>query len=294
LASYRGRSAVVGWRLPFDDGTRRLDVIIPDGFQSSPARIALVDRPPFMTWPHVEEDGVLCLVPDYTTFSVDQPGDGVVWLLHEAVALIAASIRGEMDEDFRSEFLTYWQRAERRPARTILSLIEPSSPSRRVTIWSDSKRTIIAENEDQLRDWLRNFTPAVSRSFIKPIPGVFAWLDAVMLPKIIDRKLPGRQRGAGDPCHLVFKPRFPEFALFAVMKVEATGNVVPLWASHAPCPQSIEVGGHRRRVTNLERPVVGPTSGQQMFSTARGIGSRASGKTASHRRRRRSRSQGTA
>ncbi|MDR6660870.1 hypothetical protein J2W51_003440 [Tardiphaga robiniae] len=185
LASYRGRSAVVGWRLelPFDDGTRRLDVIIPDGFPSSPARIALVDGPPFMTWPHLEEDGVLCLVPDYTTFSVDRPGDGVVWLLHEAVALIAASIRGEMEEDFRSEFLTYWRRAERGPASTILSLIEPSSPSRRVSVWSDGKRTIIAENDDQLRDWLRNFGPAMSAPSIKPIPGVLAWLDTVMLPK---------------------------------------------------------------------------------------------------------------
>lgn len=185
LVSYRGRSAIVGWRfdLPFDDGIRRVDVIIPDGFPSSPARVALVDRPPFMTWPHVEEDGVLCLVPDYTTFSVDRPGDGVVWLLHEAVTLIAASIRGEMDEDFRSEFLTYWHRAERGPASTILSLIALSSPSRRVTVWSHGKRTIIAENDNQLRDWLRNFSPAMSTSSIKPIPGVLAWLDAVMLPK---------------------------------------------------------------------------------------------------------------
>ena len=185
LASYRARSAVIGWRLDlrFDDGNRRVDVIIPSSFPSSPVRIALVDRPPYMTWPHVEEDGILCLVPDYTTFSVDRPGDGVIWLLHEAVTLIAASIKGEMDEDFRSEFLTYWHRAARGRASTILSLIEPSSPSRRVSIWSDSKRTIIAESDDQLRDWLRNFSPVQSASSITPVPGVLAWLDAVILPK---------------------------------------------------------------------------------------------------------------
>lgn len=184
LSRYRGRSAVIGWRfeLPFDGGNRRIDVIIPHGFPSSPARVALVDRPPYMTWPHVEEDGVLCLAPDYATFSVDRPGDGVVWLLHEAATLIASSIKGETDDDFRSEFITYWHRSKRGPATTILSLIEPSPPSRRISVWSDGKRTIIAESDDQLRDWLRNFSPAMFSSSSKPAPGVLAWLDAVMLP----------------------------------------------------------------------------------------------------------------
>ncbi|MEH2469151.1 NAD(P)-dependent dehydrogenase (short-subunit alcohol dehydrogenase family) [Nitrobacteraceae bacterium AZCC 2161] len=185
LASYRGRSAVVGWRFDaqFDDGVRRLDVIIPNSFPSSPARVALVDRPPFMTWPHVEEDGVLCLLPDYATLSVDDPYDGVISLVAEAYKLIGASIRGEMNDDFRAEFLTYWNHATRGPSRTILSLIEPSAPSRRVAVWEDKKRTIIAENDDQLRDWLRNFAPTISASSIKPTPGVLVWLDAVMLPK---------------------------------------------------------------------------------------------------------------
>src|ERR1700741_4481508 len=86
LAAYTGRAAERGWRFSanFPDQLRRLDVIVTKGFPSIPARVALVDRPPFLTWPHVEKDGVLCLFPDTTTMSVDDPYDGVASLLAEA------------------------------------------------------------------------------------------------------------------------------------------------------------------------------------------------------------------
>lgn len=184
LALYRRHSAVLGWRFnaEFSDGIRRLDVIVSDSFPFSPARVALVDRPPFMTWPHVEKDGVLCLLPDYATLSVDDPYDGVISLLDEAFTLVGASIRGEKDEDFRTEFLTYWDHAKRGTARTILSLIEPSAPSRRIVVWADRKRTILAEDESQLRAWLRNFAPKTSASAIKPIVGVLTWLNEIPMP----------------------------------------------------------------------------------------------------------------
>src|SRR5882757_4062202 len=108
LSVYRGRAAEMGWRFAaaFPDGLRRLDVLVSGGFPSVPPRIALVDRPPFLTWPHVEKDGVLCLTPETTTMSVDHPYDGVAWLLGEAFRMIETAIRGELDDDFRTEFLT--------------------------------------------------------------------------------------------------------------------------------------------------------------------------------------------
>jgi hypothetical protein len=128
LAAYRGHSAEMGWRFDaqFSDRLRRLDVIVSGGFPSVPARVALVDRPSFLTWPHVEKDGVLCLMPDHTTLSVDHPYDGVVYLFEKTFELVEASIRGELDGDFRAEFLTYWNHAGKGAARTILSLINPS------------------------------------------------------------------------------------------------------------------------------------------------------------------------
>jgi sulfur-carrier protein adenylyltransferase/sulfurtransferase len=184
LALYRGRAAEKGWRFAaeFPDRLRRLDVMVSAGFPSVPPRIALVDRPPFLTWPHVEKDGVLCLMPDQATMSVDDPYYNVAFLLDEAFRMVGAAIRGELDNDFRTEFLTYWHHAERGGARTMLSLVEPGPPSRRVRIWEGTSRIVVAENDEQLRAWLRNSAPNVAASKIKPRAGVFVWLDRVPTP----------------------------------------------------------------------------------------------------------------
>jgi hypothetical protein len=184
LAAYRGRAPEKGWRFAadFPGGLRRLDVIVTAGFPSTPARIALVDRPPFLTWPHVEKDGVLCLFPDTTTISVDERYDGVAALLSEAFAMIEAAIRGDLDDDFRTEFLTYWHHAERGGDRTVLSLLDPGPPSRRVRVWEGVSQTIIAENDEQLRASLHNAAPKMAASKIKSRAGAFVWLDLVPTP----------------------------------------------------------------------------------------------------------------
>src|SRR4051794_34259877 len=66
LHLYYSRDPVCAWRLDVDFGSRsrRLDLILPGDFPRLPPKVALVDRPEFLTWPHVEEDGVLCLLPD--------------------------------------------------------------------------------------------------------------------------------------------------------------------------------------------------------------------------------------
>jgi sulfur-carrier protein adenylyltransferase/sulfurtransferase len=186
LSVYRGRSPEMGWRFnaEFSDATRRLDIIVTGGFPSVPARVALVDRPSFLTWPHVEKDGVLCLMPDHTTLSVDDPYDGVVSLLDEAFRMIEASIRGELDDDFRAEFLTYWHHAEQGTRRTVLSLVEPGPPSRLVSVWEGVTQTVIAETDNQLRTWLRNFAPKMPTSEIKLRAGVLVWFDEVPLPSL--------------------------------------------------------------------------------------------------------------
>ncbi|MER9457748.1 ThiF family adenylyltransferase [Mesorhizobium sp. M0478] len=183
LASYGGRFPI-GWRFDcdFSDRRRRLDVLVTAAFPFAPARIALVDRPSFLTWPHVERDGVLCLVPDHATFPIDDPYAGIAELLEMTFDLIEALIRGERDADFQSEFLTYWHHAGRGRARTILSLIEPAPPSRIVRLWEGARRTIVADNDDTLRDWLRNFAPAIPAAELRFNSGLLVWMDVVPLP----------------------------------------------------------------------------------------------------------------
>ncbi|SFJ46801.1 hypothetical protein SAMN03080618_03059 [Aquamicrobium aerolatum DSM 21857] len=49
---------VAGWRVPleFSDCVRRVDVMVSAAFPFQPPHVRLVDRPPYLTWPHVEAD----------------------------------------------------------------------------------------------------------------------------------------------------------------------------------------------------------------------------------------------
>lgn len=184
LAKYRKHSPATGWRFeyPFSDRNRRLDVIVPAGFPSVPVRVAVVDRPRFLTWPHVERDGVLCLVPDHATFSVDDPYAGVSVLLDKAVNLIEGFVRGDHEDDFRAEFLTYWDHAKKGTERTILSLVEPAPPSRMMRVWEGRRHIVLADNDEQLHRWLKNFNPALSSSDMVSRGGVLVWLETALIP----------------------------------------------------------------------------------------------------------------
>jgi hypothetical protein len=107
---YPARNASDGWRVPitFGSGARRFDILIRDGFPFDPPLLALFDRPPHLTWPHVESDGVLCLLPNAAAVSATNPIAVIQRLLAEAVRLVEESEAGTNIDDFRTEFLSYW------------------------------------------------------------------------------------------------------------------------------------------------------------------------------------------
>jgi hypothetical protein len=93
---YARYGARAGWRvsLPFEGGPRRLDILVCGGFPWTPVRIALVDRPAFLDWPHVEHDGVLCLMTSQATIDRRRPAEVAQYFLEEAHALVSRLIAG--------------------------------------------------------------------------------------------------------------------------------------------------------------------------------------------------------
>lgn len=184
LAAYRKHKPVVGWRfdVEFSDKTRRLDVFVATGFPFVPARIALVDHPEFLSWPHIERDGVLCLMSDHATVSVDDPYGAIMGLLDLAHDLIEGFVRSAYDDEFRSEFLSYWTNSQNVQDRTVLSLMNPAPPSRTVKIWDGGERIVIADNDEQLQAWLQNFSPCLTAAKRCFRDAVLVWLDKVPLP----------------------------------------------------------------------------------------------------------------
>ena len=181
---YPRRPYVAGWRvgITFPDGKlRRIDVVATVGFPSVPVRTALVDHPPFMTWPHVESDGILCLLPNMAECDPDDPCAVAENLLNRSIRLVEELLEGTIIErDFREEFLTYWAYKVRADTPLLVSLLTPAPPSRVVRIWRGEGLEIVGEDAMTLAQWVRRRFGAEVDTTTEP--AAFLWLPTPPLP----------------------------------------------------------------------------------------------------------------
>ena len=181
---YPHRPYVAGWRIGItfsDDVMRRIDLLATAGFPSVPVRTALVDRPPFMTWPHVESDGILCLLPNMAEFDPDDPYAVAENLLGRSVRLVEELLEGSIVErDFREEFLTYWAYQSHQEGTRLFSLLTPAPPSRAVQVWRGNGLEVVGEDAWTLARWVRRrFGDKVNAT---TEGAAFIWLTKPPLP----------------------------------------------------------------------------------------------------------------
>lgn len=182
--SYPKRNWVAAWRvaIEFGDGkTRRIDVVATASFPKIPIRTALVDHPEALTWPHVEGDGVLCLLPNMSEVDPDDPTAVAENLLIRSVGLIEELLQGDIVErDFKEEFLTYWAYKTHFDGGRLFSLIRPVPPSRSVRVWKGEGITVVGESEEALLTWVtRRYGEGATG---KTTQGAFLWMETPPLP----------------------------------------------------------------------------------------------------------------
>src|SRR3546814_10458193 len=110
-------------------------------------------RPAFLTWPHVEKDGVLCLLPGNADVAMSEPSAVAANLLGAACELVEDSVAGRNEDDFRTEFLSYWNWAATERAPEIRSLLDPTLPTRAVRVWRGQGRS--EEHTSELQSLMR-------------------------------------------------------------------------------------------------------------------------------------------
>ena len=204
LLLYRLRAPVCGWRLDVDFGgwSRRLDLILHADFPRVAPKVALVDRPEFLTWPHVEEDGILCLLPESASVDFTRPADVVAHVLDLACGLVSNLVASRRTDDFRTEFDSYWGRRANTGAPKLRSLLALVPPHRQIAVWRGSRYFLLGENEKAISDWMGNrFQSGVIDTGTEV--GLLMWLDRALLPREYPSKASDVRRiaqscGAGD------------------------------------------------------------------------------------------------
>ena len=186
--AYGRRPFVDGWRIPieFDDGrTRHVDILVSPRFPHTPPRGALVDRPEYLVWPHIEHDGVLCLLPHSTEFDRMSPGEVAIDILNRSVTMIDALIEGTIVErDLKEEFLTYWFYACDDNCKNVVVLFDASGPSRVLSAFRHGGIAYVADDLNLLRRWVGNrFGAKIASKVAKKVqPAALIWLGLPPLP----------------------------------------------------------------------------------------------------------------
>lgn len=172
-----------GWHFALSVASEQLAlrILLEEDFPHSEPRIGFAVPPAFPSYPHVEPDGLICVLTANDLINPDDPVGVTRHVLGGAADILEQGLSGANVDDFRREFATYWRPVAHE--KSILSLLDPSGPSRPVAIWPGQTRTIVAENETALRAWMQNRVgknKSLPRS--RAHEGLLIWLDRPLLP----------------------------------------------------------------------------------------------------------------
>ena len=160
-------------------------VLIDHDFPYTPPRFAVHPPPEPLAWPHIEENGLLCLLPGDASIDTISPVAVFEELLEDASRLCKESVQGCNPEDFRAEFHSYWAIAVNsgKSSTKVLSLLEPRGPSRPISMLETERAVFLAENDHELQRWLqhrfRNSTQPHQKGFRRSL---LIWLLVPLIP----------------------------------------------------------------------------------------------------------------
>ena len=172
-----------GWLLTLDVGGTSMDLhmFIDEQFPWTAPRVGLSPPPPFPSYPHVERDGLVCVLSHVAECDPYNVIGSATLVLAGAADILTQGLAGTNANEFRTEFLSYWNANALGKA---ISILDPCGPSRAISVWPGKKWLLAAENPSSIRSWLLNRFEKRHVAESTLTRGLVLWLD--QLPKPTD------------------------------------------------------------------------------------------------------------
>ncbi len=156
LKRYSARDVVKGWRIfpkCMEYSMHDLDIFFDNEFPYSLAKTAITPATKFLKYPHIEEDGYLCLerINNYD----NNVKRNINKVTISSLNLVYQCLEFKNQDDFQDEIKAYWQRDAESKYAPFWSLLDVTKKDSRI-VKACKNNELIAENEDDLRQWLIN------------------------------------------------------------------------------------------------------------------------------------------
>ncbi|QOJ33823.1 MAG: ThiF family adenylyltransferase [Nitrospira sp.] len=182
----RSSSPSRGWRISTEVNGQsfELDIIVDLHFPFSLPSIFLVGQDRFLSWPHVEQSGKLCLLPEHAGFEISTDVRLIDHLVQNARDLIRQCLDGSNRADLATEVISYWGAGlNDAKVKRFWSILKPVGPTRSIAYWEGQRFVLLAETAEKGRTWLEHFKGEFTGSRFSFSSGIFLWLPAPLYPE---------------------------------------------------------------------------------------------------------------
>lgn len=188
LGKYKNlpRGAVAGWTIKVPDIHYRIIVFVDSRYPFSVPKTAIDFALPIHKYPHIDEDGYLCINEIAVPISEDDLEEVATEIIQQSVNLIKDCLSGSNKEDLQEEILSYWSRLKTKDAPECVSFLDLSLAgcSRVIKIWEnigDSNAVFIADSATSGEKWINQKFGKQKR--LKSTNALFVWSNSIPIPE---------------------------------------------------------------------------------------------------------------
>lgn len=182
--SHRSRSHA-GWEIILGVDGNRFELVLLAGntFPFEPLQLYFSNSETFLRFPHVDEEGKLCLTNAVATFSPNKVIETADYLIEHTRGLITDSLAGRNEDDFVQEFQNYWRRLPAFSNKNFWSLLQAVPPTRCLHYYSAKSFTLFGDSDDEIEAWLKNYNDGNLPKDFNTKTTVVIWLHKPLVPK---------------------------------------------------------------------------------------------------------------
>ncbi|MEI7296250.1 ThiF family adenylyltransferase [Paraburkholderia tropica] len=165
---YPGRRFSCGWRIPATELglPEPLIVALEREHAFEVPRVAVGRRPEPCEMPHLESDGVFCLLPSSTPVRLPVTGELAVHLVEQAVRAYLDAQAGANHRDYLDEFQTYWTLGNS-AMRDVFAWLSDFTQTRTIYTANMGKGVMVADSAHGIEDWFKKRDSPVKRKDIR-------------------------------------------------------------------------------------------------------------------------------